>query len=313
MKLAIDAFGPNNFPRTQLAESIGATFSATSYIGPDPSDQARIVLRQYLSSLLGLASEVGDISSWLEEDSTVLSDSSRQAHLVTGTALLCYACAMVKPSHGSLASRAAKLCANKVTAISSQLSESIVGVCEHISDHILKMVSASFSPLTDPAKNSVLGMEFVEASLWLLRCCGSHERAISVLKERMENPNRSGGWSYAKYERYTATLLQELWSSGDSESAALVLKSSTTKKILEVNPRLGLSIFTNAHPRGQQQWKDMKMIDDPLIHSIEPLKVVDRLKSITPLRGFSQGSETKENYTISRYERVIDFPIIVYY
>ena len=299
MKLSIDAFGPSNFPRTKLAESIGATFSATSYIGPDPSEHARIILKQYLSSLLGLGSEVGDVTTWLDDNALTMNDSTRQAHLVTGTALLCYACAMIKPPQGNLASRAAKICATKVVSF-SQWSDSIVGVCEHVSEHILKMVSASFSLSTEQVKTSALGMEFVEASLWLLRCCGSHERAIAVLKERMENPNRSGGWSYSKYEKYTTRLLQELWTTGKVEFATLVLKSSTTKKILEVNPNLGLTIFTDAHPKNSNQWRDIKMIDDPLIHPIDPLKVADRLKSITPLRRFSLGNDYKEEHVSSR-------------
>ena len=33
MRLCIDAFGPHGFPRLELAEASGATFSATSYAG----------------------------------------------------------------------------------------------------------------------------------------------------------------------------------------------------------------------------------------------------------------------------------------
>ena len=124
----------------------------------------------------------------------------------------------------------------------------------------------------------------MEASLWLLRSCGKYDRAIDVLKERMDNPNRSiqGGWSYTKYENYTTDLLKELWSSKNEESANLALISSSTQQILENNPTSGLSIFTSSHPQNQKQWRDMKMNDDPLLHVIDPLSVVNRLKSIQP-------------------------------
>ena len=66
-------------------------------------------------------------------------------------------------------------------------------------------------------KMPTLGMEFVETSLWLLRSCGKYDCAIDVLKQLMDNPNRSiqGGWSYTKYENYTTDLLKELLSSKD--------------------------------------------------------------------------------------------------
>ena len=57
IKLCIDAFGANGFPRLELAEAMGATFSATSYTGPEPTSHKRSLLRQYLESVLGIGSE----------------------------------------------------------------------------------------------------------------------------------------------------------------------------------------------------------------------------------------------------------------
>uniref|UniRef100_A0A7S2KHW2 Coatomer gamma subunit appendage Ig-like subdomain domain-containing protein n=1 Tax=Leptocylindrus danicus TaxID=163516 RepID=A0A7S2KHW2_9STRA len=117
----------------------------------------------------------------------------------------------------------------------------------------------------------------------------------------MDNPNKStaGGWSYAKYESYTARMLQELWSSGNEKLAKLVLKSSTTKKILEVNPKLGLSIFTGNHPSCEKEWREMKMHEDPLLHPIDPLKTVDRLKSVNPPKVLQSSTEGKSSESIA--------------
>ncbi|KAL7543620.1 hypothetical protein ACHAXR_012918, partial [Thalassiosira sp. AJA248-18] len=64
IKLCIDAFGTNGFPRLELAEALGATFSATSYmnvqgvgLAEEPATSyKRGLLRQYLESVLGLGS-----------------------------------------------------------------------------------------------------------------------------------------------------------------------------------------------------------------------------------------------------------------
>jgi len=58
IKLCIDAFGSNGFPRLELAEALGATFSATSYSGPEPTVHKRLLLKQYLESVLGLADDL---------------------------------------------------------------------------------------------------------------------------------------------------------------------------------------------------------------------------------------------------------------
>jgi hypothetical protein len=41
MRHSIDAFGSNGFPRSELAEALNASFTATSYVGPEPSPHAR--------------------------------------------------------------------------------------------------------------------------------------------------------------------------------------------------------------------------------------------------------------------------------
>lgn len=68
MRLSIDAFGSNGFPRNQLAEALNATFTATSYVGPEPTPESRNLLRQYLEAILGLTDfEGGASSGWATE------------------------------------------------------------------------------------------------------------------------------------------------------------------------------------------------------------------------------------------------------
>jgi len=72
IKLSIDAFGPNGFPRLELAEALGATFSATSYVGLGVVEQTslsmgvqkRMLLKSYLESVLGLGQDsvIGGLS-----------------------------------------------------------------------------------------------------------------------------------------------------------------------------------------------------------------------------------------------------------
>ena len=174
MKLAIDAFGPSNFPRTKLAEAIGATFSATSYIGPDPSESTRSVLKQYLGSLLGLESEVGEVTCWLEH----MDDSRLLYQFVSGTALLCYSCALLKIPQGNLACRAAKLCASKVSSVKTW-DESITRVFVDIADNILKLVSSSLSLLSRGQKCLLL-----EWNLWK-RHYGCCVRAVQMIVQLM--------------------------------------------------------------------------------------------------------------------------------
>jgi len=65
MRLSIDAFGANGFPRSELAEALNASFTSTSYVGPEPTAYARSLLKQYLEAVLGLADfDSGGMSGW---------------------------------------------------------------------------------------------------------------------------------------------------------------------------------------------------------------------------------------------------------
>ena len=82
MRHSIDAFGSNGFPRSQLAEALNASFTATSYVGPEPTGQARDLLKQYLEAILGLADfEGGSASGWPTE---MTSSSSMSAAALEG-------------------------------------------------------------------------------------------------------------------------------------------------------------------------------------------------------------------------------------
>lgn len=71
MRHSIDAFGANGFPRAELAEAVHESFTATSYVGPEASLQARELLRYYLEAVLGLTDwESGGTSGWPTELST---------------------------------------------------------------------------------------------------------------------------------------------------------------------------------------------------------------------------------------------------
>jgi hypothetical protein len=132
MKLAIDAFGSTGFPRAELAEAIGATFSATSYVGPEPTAGARNILKQYLETCLGLdmSGDFGGAALYKRflyghhgdndndhsngDDSEVnASLSSFAASYLTATAMLCLLCTQLSTPNSSLANRASKACATK--------------------------------------------------------------------------------------------------------------------------------------------------------------------------------------------------------
>ena len=71
MRLSIDAFGSNGFPRNQLAEALNASFTATSYAGPEPTPHSRNLLRQYLEAILGLTDfEGGSSPGWPTESNS---------------------------------------------------------------------------------------------------------------------------------------------------------------------------------------------------------------------------------------------------
>jgi hypothetical protein len=78
MRLAIDAFGAGGFPRGDLAEALFASFTAASYVGPEPTNHARELLRQYLEAILGLADfEGGPATGWPTERTNM---DSQQSH-----------------------------------------------------------------------------------------------------------------------------------------------------------------------------------------------------------------------------------------
>jgi len=54
MKLCIDAFGLKGFPRTELADAIQASFTATTYVGEKANVSSKNLLKQYLETVLGL-------------------------------------------------------------------------------------------------------------------------------------------------------------------------------------------------------------------------------------------------------------------
>jgi Vam6/Vps39-like protein vacuolar protein sorting-associated protein 39 len=192
MRLSIDAFGANGFPRSELAEAVHASFTATSYVGPDPTAHARELLRQYLEAVLGLADfdggctsgwptemtahdsassinlraghhgvfdEVGAFSGRGDAQPTQVSSNTPPA-LVTGTALLCLVCSQLSPPKASLSNRAAKACATKVGVVvdagtsSSELSSTAVSVCEMVADRLLREANKNFSLLSSSSSTS---------------------------------------------------------------------------------------------------------------------------------------------------------------
>lgn len=172
MKLAIDAFGASGFPRTEMAEAVSASFTATSYVGPEPTASSRALLRQYLEAVLGLADfDGGGASGWPTEMSVVAvpkneghfgafdeagtsrratsstATSASPAALVCGTSLLCMVCTKMMPPNASVANRAAKACAAKLGVVfpGGTVSVAATSVCEQVAEKLLKEASASFS------------------------------------------------------------------------------------------------------------------------------------------------------------------------
>jgi len=217
MKLSIDAFGSSGFPRTELSKSVEAKFSATSYVGPEPTNSARTILRQYLEMVLGLDIHGdfngGDATSWFfddDEEGTVTnsdyldlqgSRSRNASTFVSATAVLCLVCTELAPSNPSLANRAAKSCATKIGVVSnvkdSGINTETVALCKQIVERLLtaseshKVEVTSAVPTRSnatPTRSKVGHMEFVEAATWLLRACGEHHHAIDIQQKKLANP-----------------------------------------------------------------------------------------------------------------------------
>lgn len=302
MTLAVDAFGPATFPRTELAEAISASYGATSYAGhSEPTVAARALLRQYLEAILSLDEGFGDESSGGSHKDTVedSSTSTAPAVLLTGTALLCKVCMILSRPNTSLANRAARSCSAKMGVGGQNSNEAAVKVCNAIAEDLLAMASAEASS----------GMSFIEPASWLLRSCGLHEKAIEVVEKHMndaESRNKSAGgasgtagsagytspqtakksgsgaWSQLRFESFLSSYLSDLWASGNDELASIVLESKTTLQLLEQNARLAVTIFTSAHPQSEKQWEKTIASSDPLAHPSKPRRVIDLLKSVRP-------------------------------
>lgn len=228
MRHAIDAFGTNGFPRSELAEAVEASFTATSYVGPEPNDHSRDLLRQYLEAVLGLAEfEGSSTSGWPTDiksntgpsigglDHGVFDDAKRSgrgeaptvvssatpASLLTGTALLCLVCAQLSPKKASLANRAAKSCATKMGIVvdADELPQAAIRLSELVADRLLVEAgnsSSSSSGSTSSIQRSSQPspqMEFIEAATWLLRSSGKHEKVISVLYDRLQKHRSPDG------------------------------------------------------------------------------------------------------------------------
>lgn len=352
MRLAIDALGANGFPRAALAKAVHASFTATSYVGPEPSSHSRYLLKQYLEAILGLMDlESGATTGWPTQQSQDLSSkdavhrgafgeahspgvvsahrnnqtwqrqlppvvsAASPASLLTGTALLCLVCAQLQPPQASLANRAAKACVNRLGMVVTPhelSSDGAVQVCDSVAEALLEgppqedfslNVGSSPKPIMASSAARSIQMEFVEAAVWLLRSCGRHEKAMEILYERLQQLKnqsssntdaKSSGWSQIKYDSYTATHLSELWSTGQPEACELVLKSEITHRLLEHNPRLGLSAFTALHPQNEGQWQQLRGQDDPLAHPTYPRRVLQLLQSVQPIVPYNASTQQRD-------------------
>jgi len=278
------------------------------------------------SAFAGASREAGSAmpsTSTTKAESSPVVTADTPNSLVTGTALLCLVCMLLNPTpKSSLANRAARACAAKMGVFvveethdgSSPLSPAAIRVCELVTDMLLKeameptspassrlrvgkykysqQFAAGSSPRHASSCSSTSSMEFIEASTWLLRSCGKHERAIDVLYGRMNQQQQlqgqssssssAGFWSPIKYDSYTATHLSDLWATSQDAACQLVLRAPATTRLLEHNPRMGLNVFTVLHPENVGQWKELLAKDDPLAHPSYPSRVVQLLKSIQP-------------------------------
>lgn len=190
LRLAIDAFGTNGFPRAELAEAVNASFTAASYTGPEASPQARTLLKQYLEAVLGLSDfESGSQPGWPTETNkgearhgtfagnvlgvdnrasfsgrgeapTAISSASPAA-LLTGTALLCLVCSQLNPLASVLACRAAKVCSEKngiSFAGTGTIFNATVQVCELVAEKLLREASSKFSLLAGSSPAPIAGV-----------------------------------------------------------------------------------------------------------------------------------------------------------
>ncbi|KAL3795905.1 hypothetical protein HJC23_002176 [Cyclotella cryptica] len=183
LKMSTDAFGANGFPRIDLAEALGATFSATSYVGPEATAVKRVLLRQYLEAVLGIAedirfflgtggsggSEGSSVSLFVSEESQEVGLEVVDTHLsggqdlranpsasespalgpnalLTCTALLCLVCFQLQPPNANLANRASKACSSAMGTVRPRdrsISKAAMTVCDLVADRLLKEAAAA--------------------------------------------------------------------------------------------------------------------------------------------------------------------------
>lgn len=310
MRLLIDAFGTNGFPRTDLADALHASYSATSYIGPEPSQKAKLLLRQYLEATLGfLSTSTKPLAGNLQGRQQSIRGDHHQQHMdLILCSLLCLVSASLTPPSASLANRASKSAIEVVSrtphpVIPNQVKKVVQAISEVLLQHAssltmqttISLIRQSTAPITSSSsknQGAESAMVFFESALWLLRAAGLHERAIQALQDQMASTGNNTGtsgaasWSLNKYENYIASHLSELWSSRNLDLANIVLITPATKYLLESNPELGLGVFTSSHPKNRQEWIHIEKGStrvtekDPIYHVVDIHRVVALLRDI---------------------------------
>jgi Vam6/Vps39-like protein vacuolar protein sorting-associated protein 39 len=126
------------------------------------------------------------------------------------------------------------------------------------------------------------GVACAEPLLWLYRGRGLHRQALGLLAaDRCVGP---GGWSLAQYRAWCAAYLRQLWMSDDSAHPPLALQAAAP--LLEVDPALGLTVFTgstavtntniSSSSRGSASRKLKRLVGA----GAQPLEAVAFLKSV---------------------------------
>jgi len=306
MKLCIDAFGSTGFPRTLLAEAMGTSFSATTYTGIEPTLVSKNTLKQYLETILGLDVN-DDYGPAMIRSLHHQRDVFYNILLLCCTGILCLVCAQLSPPNAALSNRAAKACSMHFGVVSSVLIEgihdSVVQLIQQVVDSLLReasnfvLLAPSSSTILNPnirsSNKTGLNMDLTETALWLLRACGNHQRAIEVLQDFMTNPslrNKGTGsiasmtgqvsWTQGKFESYLTSHLSELWICEDEECKQIVLRSTATRQLLENNPKMGLSIFTNPLSQNRDVLSKSDNVSNTIRIPMYCSQVVEMLKSI---------------------------------
>lgn len=322
-RLTMDAFGATGFPRNELTAATRPSFPAANYHGEAVTSHAKIVLKEYLEALLGFTdapgftyggsaqklrlwplmmpsqaesnknSELGKNDAIAQGAFSTATTSGRgewavqDDFILTTAAMLCWVCSQLDSDAVSLARRAAQHAATNGRNCSGET----IALCSVVVDRLLREASSKISLISNTTNqarhNMTPSTDLIEAAVWLLRACGKHEQAITVTYDRLRETN---AWSPIKYDSYTATHLSELWSM-DPAAVQLVMSSPATHRLLENNPRLGLSVFTALHPHNETQWMADTLVD-PLAKWEKVYDVVKLLKSIKPYIPFDKEKPT---------------------